>query len=120
MTWNYRVVKSKDGVYSVGEVYLNEDAKIWGMTKKEYPQGCDVDELIEDLEMMLEDVKRSKHDIIDESTIVLAKMDGQDELDELVDKTSRMTEAELDEYCLRDELDCMDHPEFDFVKELGG
>jgi hypothetical protein len=118
MNWNFRIVKDKDGVFSMGEAYYNEDKSVWGITEKESPQGDDVDDLIENLEMLLADAKRCKEDVIDMGTFKLTKPDFEDEVDKLDNELSKMTEAELDDYCLKDELNMMDHPEFDFVKTL--
>lgn len=116
--WTYRVVKNKNGNFTVGEAYHNSDKSIWGVTEEEYPQGESVDDLIEDLEMMLIDIKNGKDDIIDMNTFKPAKADFEDELNELEIRCNNMTDEELDEFCKQDELNCMDHPEFDFVKEL--
>ena len=52
MTWHYVAVK-RDGCYYVGERYSR-----FGVVPKIVPMGDTKKQLIKDLEMMLEDVKR--------------------------------------------------------------
>ena len=45
MSWNYRIVKYKDGGgYGLHEVYYDKDGLAWAMTEKPVGFVCDVDE----------------------------------------------------------------------------
>jgi hypothetical protein len=77
MHWNNRVVEHKnergDVYYQVHEVYYNDDGSIskeLGMTKEAItPTGETVDDLIETLETMLYDAKRSRSDVLCYKTV---------------------------------------------------
>ena len=52
MTWNYRVVKDKDGIFGLKEVYSSND-QIEGTTEKFMsPFGTSMEELRADFELM--------------------------------------------------------------------
>lgn len=74
MTWNNRIFKHTDyhekfgssEYYQLHETYYDESNKIISWTVDNIaPHGDTVDELIEHLEQMLNDAKRSKDDILD-------------------------------------------------------
>lgn len=74
MTWNNRIFRhryeAKPGewhdFYEVHEVYYDEEGKVFSHTDNPVsPHGDTVDELIEHIEQILNDVKRSKDDIIE-------------------------------------------------------
>lgn len=45
MSWNYRIVKYRDGSgYGLHEVYYDADGKPWGMTRRPCSFGCDLEE----------------------------------------------------------------------------
>ena len=62
MTWNYRIVSEKapEGEFlQLYEVYYDDDGKIKGMTENPMkPYGESVEELQNDLEYMMEDLKQ--------------------------------------------------------------
>jgi hypothetical protein len=65
--FNYRIGRHKvgdDAYYSIHECFYDEHGKIifWGESS---PFGETADALIADLEQMLADAKRSRHDIFD-------------------------------------------------------
>ena len=57
MSWNHRVMKSKDGddyFYQIHEVYYDKEGKVDGYTARgTSPCGNSLQELKEDLELML-------------------------------------------------------------------
>ena len=53
MSWNYRAMKDGDEGYHVHKVYSNDN----GYTAAIKPYGESLDELIEDLERMVSDLK---------------------------------------------------------------
>jgi hypothetical protein len=72
MTWNYRVVKVGDslGLY---EVYYNERGKPIMRTSRPEVVVQDyegVEGLAKIIRMMARDLKKSKHDILDESAFI--------------------------------------------------
>ena len=65
--WNYRVMRhGEEDTYGLHEVYYNKQGKICLWTEDSLvPVRESVDELEEELTMMLRDVKKSKHDVLD-------------------------------------------------------
>lgn len=68
--WNHRIFrhKGKEGpTFSLHECYYNEEKKPDGWTKEPISVAHyeSVDELIEALEMMLKDAKKSQKDVLD-------------------------------------------------------
>lgn len=57
MTWNYRIIRDKDGVYGIHEVYYKK-GKIDMWSDAMTPLGESIDELKEDLDMMAEAFKK--------------------------------------------------------------
>jgi DNA topoisomerase VI subunit A len=71
MTWSYRICKDDNGeheaTYSIREVFYNEDKKVMGFTEEPINVVAESPEsVVNVLEMMLKDVKRSLEDIIEE------------------------------------------------------
>lgn len=68
-TWNNRIFKHKGKdyeYYMIHEVYYDENGKLDGWTEDAIsPRGDTVEELIEHLEQLLKDAKRSKKDMLD-------------------------------------------------------
>ena len=62
MSWNHRVMKSKDGdddYYQIHEVYYDKDGKVDGYTDRgTSPCGNSLQELKEDLERMLKSLDK--------------------------------------------------------------
>lgn len=116
--WNYRAIKDKNNNFSVGEAYYNKNGNLWGITKNKRVFGNSVDELIDNLKLILSDIEASKHDVIEEDKVVLDEPDFDKDLINLESKTDYLTDEQLDDYCLKDELNCIDHPEFEFIKNL--
>ena len=69
MHWNNRIFKHQQGDqiwYSIHETFYDEDGKVELWTQEEIsPYGETVDELIEHVEQLLNDIKKSKEDIIE-------------------------------------------------------
>ena len=67
--WNYRVMRhvEEDTVwYGLHEVFYNEKDQICGWTEDSIVPGREsVEELEEEVTMMLADVKKSKHKVLD-------------------------------------------------------
>ena len=57
MTWNYRIVKVKDG-YGLYEVYYNEKGKPYTRTERPFAWGDSPEEVLSDLRRMIEDATR--------------------------------------------------------------
>jgi len=68
MSWNYRIMEDGEGIqkyYSLREVFYHNKKKIRAFTKEpEYPIGDTVEDLIQNIEMMLKDAKKSRNDIL--------------------------------------------------------
>lgn len=62
MTWSYRAIKKQyldEEYYEIHEVYYNQDGDIWGMTENPIaPIGQTLDELINELQMIITDIKQ--------------------------------------------------------------
>lgn len=65
MSWNYRVMRYKDKSIGVHEVYYDDRLNITGWTKDPIIVGDDIDELLHTLNMIKEDVERSRYHIMD-------------------------------------------------------
>jgi hypothetical protein len=69
MTWNYRVVRvEEEGYdrYQLYEVYYDDDGKLEGMTENSmHPYGESVEELQNDLEYMMEALRKPVLDMKD-------------------------------------------------------
>jgi hypothetical protein len=74
MSWNYRIVKDKNG-FSFREVFYNKKGEICAMTEDEIAPFSDESPagLIKVLEMMLKDANKCKNDIIDEDKVKFKK-----------------------------------------------
>jgi len=63
MTWNYRVVKyniDKNIIYRIHEVFYDKNKNMEGFTENAVsPQGDSLKELIADLQLMMDDAKKS-------------------------------------------------------------
>lgn len=68
MTWNNRIFRHKvkdSEYYQIHEVYYSERGKLDGYTEDAIsPRGDTVEELIEHLEQLLSDAKRSQNNIL--------------------------------------------------------
>lgn len=65
MTWNYRIIRDKNGFCHIGEVFYNDNKKdIWGYSDAIEVSGENKDEIIGTLKYMLADAK--KYDVLDE------------------------------------------------------
>lgn len=72
MHWNYRIFKDDSGYCHVREVYYNQDKTINCFTENAVaPIAETPEELIGVLEMMLNDVKKSKNDVLDDNLSIL-------------------------------------------------
>jgi hypothetical protein len=88
MHWNYRIVKDDHGpeyegepIYSLRECFYNDEKKIAGFTANPIDVLADTPEgIIEVLEMMLRDAKKSVADVLDEKGFEFAPFDGEDEI----------------------------------------
>lgn len=70
MSWNYRIFRHRHGpgdtTYALHEAYYNEKGKCDGWTKEAITShGFSVKELIDILEMMLNDAKKCRRDILE-------------------------------------------------------
>ncbi len=70
MTWNNRIFRRKydsgNPSFTIHEAYYDANGKLDGWTENAIePRGESVEELIEHLQQMLNDAKRSKQDILD-------------------------------------------------------
>lgn len=81
--WNNRIIKHTDGSYGLYEVIYNDDNEIAAHDSKPTIVGDSVDELIQSLQMMLSDIDKCKHDILDIDKITFAPL--YDENDEFVE-----------------------------------
>lgn len=66
-TWNYRIIRYKDGTVGLHEVHYNAKGKLLYHTANPVICGGDIAELKRVLKMMLADIKRNK--VLDESKI---------------------------------------------------
>jgi metal-responsive CopG/Arc/MetJ family transcriptional regulator len=80
--WNYRIIK-KDESYGLYEVIYNEEKQIAAHSENPELESHDVDDLIESLEMMLEDAKKCKNNILEYNQIQFAPL--YDENEELIE-----------------------------------
>ena len=68
MSWNYRIMKhgEKDGVwYGVHEVFYDDDGNLSWTMKPVVASADSPEGVIEDVELMLADIKKYKDDILD-------------------------------------------------------
>lgn len=78
--WNYRIIKT-DQNFGLYEVIYNEEGKISAHTAEPEIVADDVDELIEYLELMLQDAKKSKNNILEEDKINFAPLCKEEDMD---------------------------------------
>jgi metal-responsive CopG/Arc/MetJ family transcriptional regulator len=76
--WNYRIIK-KDESYGLYEVIYNEEKQIAAHSENPELESHDVDDLIESLEMMLEDAKKCKNNILEHDQIQFASLYDENE-----------------------------------------
>jgi hypothetical protein len=60
MSWNYRLVKLRDGTFGVREVYYNKNSEAWGMTKEPVRLGDfeSMEEVRETMMLIQADMRR--------------------------------------------------------------
>lgn len=58
MTWNYRVMKYKNGEVGVHEVYYDDDGKVQNWTKQAIIVGEDLKDLLDTLKMIRNDITK--------------------------------------------------------------
>ncbi len=76
--WNYRIIK-KDESYGLYEVIYNDEKQIAAHSENPELESHDVDDLIESLEMMLEDAKKCKNNILEHDQIQFAPLYDENE-----------------------------------------
>ena len=87
--WNYRIIKDKD-TYGLYEVIYNDDGKICAHSEKPEIISEKPQELVDTLELMLKDAKRSKFDILEYNKIKFSEFCKD------TDKGEEITLEELD------------------------
>jgi len=88
--WNYRIIKDKD-TYGLYEVMYNDDGEICAHSEKPEIISEKPQELIDTLELMLKDAKRSKFDILEYDKIKFSEFCKD------IDKSEEITLEELDD-----------------------
>ena len=88
--WNYRIIKDKD-IYGLYEVMYNDDGEICAHTEKPEVISETPQELVDTLELMLKDAKRSKFNILEYDKIKFSKFCKD------MDKSEEITLKELDD-----------------------
>lgn len=81
--WNYRIIK-KGETYGLYEVIYNDDKQIAAHSEDPELESHDVDDLIESLELMLEDAKKYKNNILEYDQIKFAPMYNESDLSEVM------------------------------------
>jgi len=81
--WNYRIIK-KGETYGLYEVIYNDDKQIAAHSEDPELESHDVDDLIKSLEMMLEDAKKYKNNILEYDQIKFAPMYNESDLSEVM------------------------------------
>lgn len=76
--WNYRIIKKGES-YGLYEVIYNDDKQISAHSEEPEFESHDVDDLIESLEMMLEDAKKCKNNILEHDQIQFAPFYDENE-----------------------------------------
>lgn len=70
MTWNYRIIRYKNGALGLHEVYYDDAGKVSGYTEESIVE-CGPDESVvglqNSLQMMLKDIER--HEILNEADL---------------------------------------------------
>ena len=88
--WNYRIIKDKD-TYGLYEVMYNDDGEICAHTEKPEVISETSQELVDTLELMLKDAKRSKFNILEYDKIKFSKFCKD------MDKSEVITLEQLDD-----------------------
>ena len=88
--WNYRIIKDKD-TYGLYEVMYNDDGEICAHTEKPEVISETPQELVDTLELMLKDAKRSKFNILEYDKIKFSEFCKD------IDKSEEITLEELDD-----------------------
>lgn len=88
--WNYRIIKDKD-TYGLYEVMYNDDGEICAHTEKPEVISETPQELVDTLELMLKDAKRSKFNILEYDKIKFSKFCKD------MDKSEEITLEQLDD-----------------------
>ena len=81
--WNYRIIKNGE-TYGLYEVIYNDDKQIAAHSEDPELESHDVDDLIESLELMLEDAKKYKNNILEYDQIKFAPMYNESDLSEVM------------------------------------
>ena len=76
--WNYRIIKNGE-TYGLYEVIYNDEKQIAAHSENPELESHDVDDLIESLEMMLEDAKKCKNNILEHDQIQFAPLYDENE-----------------------------------------
>lgn len=79
--WNYRIIK-KDGLYGLYEVIYNDDREISAHSEVAEIESESVEGLIDSLEMMLEDARKSASNILEHENITFSALYDESELGE--------------------------------------
>lgn len=87
--WNYRIIKDKE-TYGLYEVMYNDDGEICAHTEKPEVISETPQELVDTLELMLKDAKRSKFNILEYDKIKFSEFCKD------IDKGEEITLEELD------------------------
>ena len=87
--WNYRIIKDK-ATYGLYEVMYNDDGEICAHSEKPEIISEKPQELVDTLELMLKDAKRSKFDILEYNKIKFSEFCKD------TDKGEEITLEELD------------------------
>lgn len=93
--WNNRIIKQVDGSFGLYEVMYNDDKEIIAHDERPMITGGSVDDIKQSLQLMIDDVEKYQHDILEIDNIVFAPMYDEDEefveldIDELLDKVKK-------------------------------
>jgi len=79
--WNYRIIK-KDNIYGLYEVIYNDDKEISAHSDMPEIESESVEDLINSLEMMLEDARKSASNILEYENITFSSLYDERELGE--------------------------------------
>lgn len=67
MSWHFQVVRDKDGLLGIHEVYKDANGQVWGWTAAETMSGFDdIEDLRGTLKLMLRDAERP---VVDEADL---------------------------------------------------
>ena len=77
MTWHYRLIEAEDGTLAIHEVYLDDSKRVEAWTADPIePRGDTVEIVIEVLEHMLADVRRTQPLTLAEQRRIEAESDA--------------------------------------------